>query len=152
MPPIQYPFINGHRHDWSSARIDLAGRPFGGIKSLTYKHKLDPGMVRGNSSQPMGRTRGEYSAEGNIEMYLAEYYELISGLSLLGGYLEVSFDIVSQYSSVGLAVVTDTLRGVRLTEPEHNGQEGNEGLTVRCGLSIMYLLENGLSPLGGLIR
>lgn len=147
LPP--YPFINGHRFSWSSVRIDIDGIPYTGVKSINYKQTLTPGVVRGTRSQPTGRTLGQYEPEGSIEMYKEDYQQLISALSAGGtrGYMEVAFQILVQYSSPGLTVVTDTLAGVRLASDEDSPSESPDALTVSSDLSIMYLLRNGLSAL-----
>lgn len=144
-----YPLINGHRYDWSSVRITIDGIPYTGVKALSYKQTLTPGVVRGTTSQVTGRTRGQYEAEGTIELWKEDYQVLIAALSAGGtrGYMETAFTALSQYSSGVLSVVKDTLAGVRLTSDEDSHNESADGLSVSCDLSIMYLLRNGLSAL-----
>lgn len=146
--PIPYPLINGHRFDWTSVVCTIDGIPYTGIKSITYKQALTPGIVRGTRSQPTGRTRGQYEPEGSFEMYKEDYQLLIAALSLNGvrGYMEVAFPILVQYSS-GLSVVSDLLAGCRLSSDEDSGAEGSDAMVVSCDLSIMYVLRDGLSAL-----
>jgi len=146
---IPYPLVNGHRCDWSSVRINAAGKSYTGVKSINYRQALTPGVMRGTRSQPTGRTRGIYEPEGSLEMYKEDYQELITDLAKGGtlGYMEVSFQVVVQYTPSGLAVITDTLAGVRLASDEDSPSEGSDPLTVSCDLSIMYVLRNGLSAL-----
>jgi hypothetical protein len=147
MPP-SYPLINGHRYDWSSVVIKLGGIQYSGVRAINYKHSVDPGKLRGNRAQIIGATRGEYNAEGNIEIYLQEYDELTSQLVKNGkGYFEQFFEMTVSYSEPESTPVTDYLRGVRLSSSEKSGSEGSDPLFVRCDLLIMYLLENGKTPL-----
>lgn len=148
MPTLQYPLINGLRYDWSSAEITINGIRFTAIKALNYKPSLDPGEVRGNRAQLLGRTRGKYSAEGSLELYLSEWDQLTTALVADGsGIYEKSFDIVASFSEATIGVVTDTLVGCRLKTGDRSNQEGNEPLVVKADLHIMYILENGKAPL-----
>lgn len=149
MPPVPYPFINGHRYDWSSVAITIDGIPYTGIRSITYRQTLTPGIVRGTRAQPTGRTRGQYEPEGSVEIYKEDYQQIIQALSLGGtrGYMEVTFPIVVQYSSGLLGVLSDTLAGCRLASDEDSPAEGSDPMVVSCDLSVMYVLRNGLSAL-----
>jgi hypothetical protein len=144
-----YPLINGHRFDWSSVRVTIDGVPYTGVKSINYRQSLTPSVVRGTRAQPTGRTRGIYEPEGSIELYKEDYQDIIQALSKGGtqGYMEVAFQVLVQYSSGILPVVTDTLAGVRLASDEDSPAEGGDAFTVNCDLSIMYVLRNGLSAL-----
>lgn len=144
-----YPFINGHRFDWSSVIITIDGIPYTGVKSITYRQTMTPGLVRGTRAQVTGRTRGQYECEGSLEMYKEDFQLMITALSQLGtrGYMEASFQTMVQYSSGVLATVTDTLAGCRLSSDEDSQSESPDGMVVSCDLSIMYILRNGLSAL-----
>lgn len=150
---IQYPLINGNRYDWSSAEINVAGRLIN-VKEITYSQTLEPGIVRGNRAQVVGRTRGPLDAEGNMVLYKLEFQELIAALQALGastgaGFMEQSFDVVANYAEAGSPVITDTLRGCRLKKHEDTGSEGGEPLAVSCDLHIMMILPGGLPPIAG---
>jgi len=147
-----YPLINGNRSDFSSATIDIAGDKFNGIKSLNYKQTLEPGLVRGNRAQVLGTTRGKHDAEGNVELYLAEYQALLLKLSALGagrfGFMEVKFNITAGYAEGPLdLIVNDQLIGCRIKSVDRTNAEGSDALTVKVDLHIMYIIENGLMPI-----
>lgn len=142
---LLFPLLNGHRHDFSSAEINVNGQLFNGIRALNYGHGLDPGELRGNRAPTIGRTRGKYAAEGDMEVYLAEYQQLI--LTLGSGYMERSFNIVASYNELGQDLVTDMLIGCRIKKASKPFQEGNEPLVVRVELHVMELRENGLSAI-----
>jgi hypothetical protein len=150
--PISYPLINGARFDFSSVEISVGGRLFNGVKSLKYSQTLEPGLVRGNRSQVLGRTRGPLDSEGSIELYRLEFQDLIATLAMLRpgvGYMEAPFDITATYSEIGSSVVTDRLQGCRIKKHENSGQEGGDALTVACDLHIMMVLPGGVAPIGG---
>src|SRR5688572_25532626 len=137
MPALQYPLVNGHRYDFTSVEFDFDGyKPI--VKSISYKHTLDPGIVRGNKAQVIGTTRGKYDAEGSIEMYRLEWDGLTTELMKQGvGFLEARFNITVAYSERNSAVMVDRLVGVRLKSPDHNPTEGNDALVVKCDMHIM---------------
>ncbi len=149
---ILYPLINGHRFDFSSVEINVAGIRFQGIKSLSYKETLDHGYIRGNRAQVLGRTRGTHTAEGSLEMYKSEADLLMARLSVnpAFGYMEAAFDIMAVYNEVGSIPQTDRLVGCRIKALDISGSESNEALTVKMDMHIMYIQLTGktaLSPL-----
>lgn len=151
MPGIPYPLINGNRFDFSSVELRL-GNPstlfVGGVKEVTYSDSLEPGELRGNHAQLIGRTRGQYSAEASLTMFKQEFQQLVA---LLGaGYMEVSFDTVVSFSEQGSAVITDVLSGCRIKKAEDSGSEGGDPLTVKVDLHVMALIRNGVPPLNPL--
>lgn len=157
---IGYPLINGLRFDFSSVTIRIGTQLFNGVKSLKYSQTLEPGIVRGNRSQVIGRTRGTLDSEGSIELYRSEFQDLITALIALPnagagalGYMEVPFDITAIYAEVGSTPITDVLVGCRIKKHELSGQEGSDAITVACDLHIMSVLMGGaggtpVAPLG----
>lgn len=158
--PIGYPLINGLRFDFSSVTIRIGTQLFNGVKSLKYSQTLEPGIVRGNRSQVIGRTRGPLDSEGSIELYRSEFQDLISALVALPtagagalGYMEVPFDITAVYAEVGVPPITDVIVGARIKKHELSGQEGGDALTVACDLHVMSILMGGaggvpVAPIG----
>lgn len=153
-PVLIYPLINGLRYDWSCVEIVLGVLRFSGVKSITYKHMLEPGELRGTRAQLIGRTRGKYSADASIEIYRSEYEVFISQLAIIGapqglGYMETSFDVQASYATTPIDVpLIDKIVGCRLKQADRTNQEGEEALTVKCDLHVMYIIENGKLPLG----
>lgn len=152
MPQV-YPIINGVKFDYSSAEIVLNGVRFAGIKSVSYKQTLQPGKVYGTGAQKIARTRGQHDAEGSLEMYLSDYQDFLLLLratqgAVPRGYMEQSFDVVCNYSELlSPAVVTDVLRGCRITGTDHSASEGSDALVVKMDLDIMLVQESLLDPI-----
>lgn len=152
MAPVPYPLVNGHRHDFSSVEITAGARTFNGVKSIKYSQTLEPGKVRGNRSQIIGRTRGPLDSDGSIELYRLEFQDLIRVLAALRpgvGYMEAVFDITVTFAESGTEVMQDVLQGCRIKKHEGNGQEGGDAITVACDLDIMMVLPGGVAPIGG---
>lgn len=143
--PIAFPLINGVRHEWSSAELKIKEKIYQGIKEVSYNDKLEPTKVYGVHAQPIGRTRGVYSAEGSITVYLEEYDLIINDLG--DGFMEVPFDIVSAFTETNVRSVTDTLVGCRFKGNDHSMSQGADPLVRKIDLDIMFILWNGKSGL-----
>lgn len=148
---LQAPLINGRRYDFASVETAVNGLPVLGrtITALDYSDSVQRGIVRAGSPLPIGYTRGEYSAEGSIEMPREEYPLFLSAItanSPLGIY-EVSFELTVAYAELGQALQVDNLNGVRLNGAAQTLQRGPEGLVVRCPLLIHLVVWNGKLPL-----
>lgn len=161
MAAIQFPTINGVRHDHSSVEIVIDGVLFNGVKDVSWKHSLEPGEVKGNSANVTGRTRGSYKAEGEITLYEAESSALIAaldakGLALGMGFMEVPFDVLVTRAENFMPPITSKLSACRITSTDHSSSEGGDALVVKHSLHVM-LVQEGIGPSGlpvkkGLIR
>lgn len=139
-----YPFVNGTRHEWSSIEIKIGAQVILGFKAISYKDSLKPTKVYGTPTQPIGRTRGVYLAEGSFEMYANEFDDLVWALGG-DGYAEQAFNITCAYTENGLNQIVDTLVGCRIAGVDRAAQQGAEALTRKVELDIMNLLDNGRS-------
>jgi hypothetical protein len=144
--PAPNPLINGNRHDYSSIEFRLGGGPRTfGVVEISYSHTLEPTAVRGTSAKKIGRTRGQYDAEGSFTVFKTEADEIIAELG--DGYLERSFNILVSYAEPGLPVVSDVLVGCRIKRDEDQHSEGGEPLRVKFDLDVMEIRRSGRRPL-----
>lgn len=147
---IDYPLVRGERHDFAAIEIEIdtpAGpQRFKGFKAVNYSVALEPGQVRGTGARKLGRTKGEATEEGSLEMYLAEWDELRAALG--DGYMRKVFDVTVTYGPDGLPATTDTLVGCRIKKVDKSHSQGSDGLVAKLDLDIMKILENGLDPVG----
>ncbi len=147
---IEYPLVQGERHDFAAIEVEIqtpdGPRRFKGFKAVNYSIALEPGMVRGTGARKLGRTRGEATEDGSLEMYRAEWDELRDALG--DGYMRVSFDISVTYGATGIRTTTDTLTGCRIKKVESSHSQGADGLAVKLDLDIMKIMEGGLDPIG----
>jgi hypothetical protein len=147
---MQYPLINGHRYDFSSIEFKYKP-PTGvvvrtlGLKDIDYSDSLEPGKVRGNHAQKVGRTRGEYDSEASFTMYKSEFDEMVA---LLGpGYMEKYFDLSVTYAEAGSPTTTDSIVACRIKKVSNAHSEGGEPLAVKVDLDPSHILRNGLHGL-----
>lgn len=147
---IEYPLVNGERHDFAALEIEIqtpdGPKRFKGFKAVNYSIALEPGMVRGTGARKIGRTRGEATEEGSLEMYLAEWDELRAALG--DGYMRAVFDISVTYGAEGVLVTTDQLVGCRIKKVDKSHSQGADGLVAKLDLDIMKIFENGVDPIG----
>ena len=145
-----YPLINGNKYDWSSVELDIGDAGiFTGVKEITFTHSLEPGVVRGTRAEMIGRTRGEYTAEGSMVVYAEEYSEIITALG--DGYMEASFSITITYSDTNVPVQVNRLIGCRITNVEGGGSQGTDPLEVSLDLSIFRVETGGLNAVSGIL-
>lgn len=144
----QQTLINGNRYSFVNLTVNANGRdiPRGSITALNYNPTQDPGIVQGNLNVPTGRTQGYATATGSIEILLSEANDFYANLTANGAVaiLDVDFDIVVQYSINGIDVVTDVLRGCRITNLDASNAQGNDATKRTHSLSIMRVTLNGI--------
>lgn len=150
---IPYPLVNGVRHSWSSIEIRAAGGIILGVTEINYSPTLDPAVVRGAGSLPIGHTLGNAEFDGDFSILLEEFNSL---MTLLGsGAMTIPFDIVVAYdpslgtvATSGMSVIVDTLQSCRISKIENTASSGSTDALVRkCTLKYLGLLLNGVSPL-----
>jgi hypothetical protein len=148
---LAVPIINGRRYDHTSIRLNVNGFPILGqaIKSIGYRESKKPGIVRGFSSLPLGKTRGDYEGSGDIEIPKEEFGSFIDFITQGGavGYLDATFEVALGYAELNAPTTTDELNGCQITDIDESHASGNDGLTVRCSLYIQAIIRNGKLPL-----
>lgn len=140
--------INGNRYDFSSVEVNLNGVPYVAIQDISYNHSKEVGYLRGTTPHKLGRTRGEYNAEGNFTIYKADYQQflqLLLPLALGGGYMEAPFIITVMYQELrSEGLITDTLEGCLITNDEDSHSQGSDALMVSVDIDIMTISRGGI--------
>lgn len=154
--PISYPLTNGVRHDWSSIELHVAGQIVIGRKAINYSRKRARSMVEGGSPDPIGKTRGRNTYTADIELYLAEFNQLMDlltqqaaaqGASANNGYGDVLFSIVVMYSETGMDQITDTILGCTLDSTEVSQAVSPDALSRKFELNPIKILFGGKDDL-----
>jgi hypothetical protein len=135
--------INGNRYSFVDISVTTNGtdQPKGIFKSINYKASKKRGMVQGNQTTPVGRTRGYGEGSGSFEMLRSEWDDFVVNITNNGEIpiLDAEFDITVSYSTNDVDTITDTLRGVCIEDLDFNNQQGTDASYVACQLSIMRL-------------
>ncbi len=143
--PIPYPMVNGTRHSWAQIEAKANGALIVGFQEINYNDKLTPEKQYGTAPEPIGRTLGEYDAEGSCTLLLAEFNVLITALG--PGFKQKVFPITVSYSADGLETIVDQLIGVRIAEVDASNAKGPGGTVRKLTLNLMKILWNGLDSL-----
>jgi hypothetical protein len=143
--PIQYPLVRGVRHGFSSIELKMNGLLFVGFKSINYSRKRTRGMVRGNSPDPLGKTRGENEYSGDCELYLAEWN--LFQQNLKAGYGDVLFDVLVTYGENGFDTITDELLGCTFDSSDAANGQGSDPLVRKIDLTPIKIKFGGLDDL-----
>jgi hypothetical protein len=148
MANIPYPLVNGQRHSWSSIEARIAGQIVLGFTEINYSPTLEPGIVRGAGSLPIGMTRGNAEFDADFTILLEEFNNLVT---ILGErFMLVPFDIVVSYdeSDSGLSTIVDTIQNCRITKIEASNSSGTtDGTARKCTVKHIGILLNGVNPM-----
>lgn len=137
--------IKGKYYDFSSIEFGIDGGQQPRVTDINYSQKLDPGVLRGTSAKPYGRTRGTYEASGSFTIYKEDFEDLKLRLAAGGeGYMMAEFTITVVYSEM-MMTNEDVLMQCRIVSEENGHSAGNDPLVVRVDLSVMEIMTNGLS-------
>jgi hypothetical protein len=165
---LSAPLINGvrpsfadiilrlHTSDMDDSLVNAIGQqlvgavlpsPVKGFKSISYNDGMEPQLVYGASVLPVGRTRGQYKAEGSIELYL-EDFDILSDYIIADGegLYEVAFDLSLNFATASTSALKKReLIGCRITKATED-HSGTDAATVKCDLSMMFIVRDGKLP------
>lgn len=141
---------NGNLYSATSAEVDVDGKRFFAVTSLTLDDELTPEDQYGFGAVAVGRTKGQYKASGELEMMEHEANLLIARLQAKAGagrgYGEVSFNISANLEESTLGVSTIDVVGARVTKVSDALASGPAGLRKKFTLSIIKPIKrNGAS-------
>lgn len=144
----QYPNVQGVECDFTSLEINVDSEKFEwleGLKALSWSEELEPGEVRGRRAHVIGTTRGEYKAEGSLELFFKEANEFISHLSdsAGNGWGEKYFTLTLTYSEVGLTQQNVVLEGCRVKKSDDSQEQGSDPLATKFDLFVTMVVRNG---------
>jgi hypothetical protein len=141
-----YPLINGQFYEFARLVISIDGEEYVGITAINYGSELMPGEARGVGPQRLGRTLGEHKAEADMEMLEPSWQALLAKLGK--GFGAKIFEISVSYSASGdLPVVTDVLKGVRITKPGAALAQGPDPAKRKIALDINDVDYSGLGSI-----
>lgn len=145
--PIDWPNVNGEYPDFASILLDIAGsRVPVGLDELNFEDGREPGEVRGNSSQDLGTTPGEYKATGDFSCPVPQ----MEGIERLlasrpGGVFGTRFDIAVTIRR-GSVVLTYELLGCKLKKLGDSHQQGSDALKRKAELYVGGIIRDGRPP------
>lgn len=140
--------INGTPVSAAEATIRVDGTIVQSLSAINAKQSVEGVWIRAiGSSVPIRRTKGDYSAEGDMELLVQEMETLRAALAAKhprGEYAAVPFDILIQIDN-GIDVVSEIkMVGCQIASEEFAIAAGNAELRVKVPLTVHYLMLNGL--------
>lgn len=130
-----YPNTEGFEYSFSSMIVKARGKRYYGVTSLTYDDGLEPGMVEGTSTMPLGETAGKWSGSASMEMNRRDGQALLDDLGDRFG--RVRFSIINQYAEDGMPTITDELPSVRIKKVTNNNAAGTDPSKMTFELSML---------------
>jgi hypothetical protein len=140
---LQFPLVNGVLHSYVSieAIIGPVGRVSIAMKSINYSRERSRDMPAGAHPDPIGKTRGTNKYDGDCELYLIQWQELLESLG--EGYGDIPFPIIVTYADVGVPAVTDELIGCTIDSTDASQSQGTDALTRKVKLNPVKIFFNG---------
>lgn len=128
--------INGVNYSWNNVSLILFGTPIVGIMSISYKRKQKKENNYGAGPEPISRGYGMKEYEGEIELYLDTWKQIIAASPNRDPFQIPFFDIPVSFSGEGVTTTKDTLRACEFTEEGMDTKSGDTKITIKIPLII----------------
>jgi hypothetical protein len=122
--PIPYAIVNGSRHSPVSLELKFNGLLYVGFKSAQYSRKRSRAMAKGNSPDPLGKTRGTNVYTASVEFLIAEFNQLIRQMG--PGYGDQFFSVTCTYTENGFDTITDEILGCTIDSTEATADQTSD--------------------------
>lgn len=152
------PKYNGVTASWSNFSIKIRGEDVSfdpdDFVGLDWSSKLEPGKVRARGPAPVGRTEGEYSAEGKLSLLKGAartFLRMLRDAHPDGKAGLVEFDILGQwtpYSGDPDDLLEVELRGCRVGEHSGSQTPSSDAAVTELPLDVMRVFEDGVCLIG----
>ncbi len=142
---LAIPLVRGVRHGFSSIELKMNGLLFVGFKSINYSRTRTRSQVRGNSPDPIAKTRGENDYKCDCEVYLAEWN--LFQKQLKDGYGDVFFNILVTYGENGFDTISDEIIGCTMDTTESSNSQGPDALVRKMEFSPLKIKFDGIDDL-----
>lgn len=122
-----------------------------GFKSIDYSDKNARGKPRSNFPVAIGRTIGDYDAQGSIGLlkgYAEDFINIITQDGKVGRY-EAFFSLTVSYGEPGRRTIVDRLINCCLSDDGQSGQQGTSASERKFSLDIGVLSLDGKPPFTG---
>lgn len=158
---LQYPKVKGSIVSWANLKTSLL--PYDGPDFLTnayaavdWDEKLEPEKVKGTGPIHIGRTVGQYDANGSMSMYLDEGMAFQESLQNIAGddngFGEIEFDILCSWEPLNGEgrIFTVKLVGARIAGDAIKSAPGAGATVLEMPLSIDRVEK--ITPSGKVLR
>jgi len=130
--------INGRKFSSSDVNLILLGRLVIGFKSITYKDNVDVEDVPSAGEVPYGYTKGNYKAEGSVELYMDELEGIRSRLPKGMGITSIPpFVITVTYVNEDNITCTHSFTARFKGDGQNSENGNNNALSTQIDLKII---------------
>lgn len=149
----EFPLIQGQMVSWAEIGVKLEiydGPSFQttDFAAIDWDDALEPGKVRGTGPHIIGRTTGEYDANGSMTMYYEKSVAFQNELAQINPKIGlVQFDLMVQWSPLAGEGETFTVKlvGCRLAGRQVSSAPGTDATQKVMPLSVVRVEENGIT-------
>ncbi len=148
------PFVKVNGHEISRTSVDLLwdAIPIVGYTGINYKSARAPGVSHASRSKPTARTRGKVNFTADVTVYETTWSQLRTylvgkGLGQRLGWSEVDSILTLTYFEPSLGPGSQVIEivGAQVIEAEAAISDSDDQLVRKLTLSVMDILENGVS-------
>lgn len=130
----------GTMQGWNAITVNLMGRDVEGISQLSYNDSMEKENVHGAGAYPVGRSRGNYTAEASMSLYKEEIDALKASLPIGKRMVDIApFDIVVEYENDNGVIFKDVIRNCEFTNDGVEVSQGDGTITTDCELIISHI-------------
>ncbi len=120
------PFINGVQYHWGQIAVRALGNIFVGIEKVSYEEKQEIQNNFGAGNYPIGQGLGKIETSGSFTLFQEELEALQNAAPARRLQAIPNFDItVTFIPEPGQAIVTHTIRNVRITNNKRDMSSGD---------------------------
>lgn len=134
--------VNGQKYDWACITVTLPHGEATGITEIKYNDEQPIEARYGRGAVARGYGRGNYAASGSFVLDRDEFGAFVKGLTGAEGggfYDHEPFTIVISYANDNLPIITDTLKGCKITKRDGGGgAQGDDNVSpISCEFTIL---------------
>lgn len=132
--------FNSREYEWADITLMLSSQDMTGITAVKYKEKAErePNFAKGRYARSI--QTGNIAYEGEITLLQSDYLALRRAGG--GSVLSLNVDATVSYGnpSQGDAMTTDRLEGIRFSDAEMAGKQGDKKMEVTLPFLFLKLV------------
>ena len=135
---------SAYSHASLELRIEADGLSYTTLEftEVSYDDGMEPGELRGASTEILGRTRGDYKPTGKLKLSKKEHARLITAMG--PGFFLKQVDVIVSYDEPDLGLVVDSVLGCRIQKNSGSSSKGTDPSEVEVELHPLKILWNGV--------
>lgn len=139
--------LNGAQYSSTSAKVDMPGGYYRGVKSLSWKAEAPKTEVYGTGRKAFGYVRGNYKASASMEIIKAQGDRLFSNLAKLArtqlgsaaaSYMDAEFDINARFKESNLGLSSAEIKTAIIVSTEE--AMSSDGIVYKIEMMVFKSL------------